>query len=194
MLILSSCGRWIRTARIWNLGASRRPTLHTDDVSTRTRTERGEATAILRYTLLILWQGGVLPQPVCPLCCAFMHFAIRTRKGCHKRPSSSHIGRTDNFYTTFEAVLTSHGVALLFCGVHRFIILSDQSRLSFPVGGFPSRYILSLLTFVVSNRHLFLSNSAVRAIHTLHKNDLHLPSVSLSLVQKDIFVFWLQNL
>ena len=51
---------------------------------------------------------------------------------------------------------------------------------------FPSQYIFSLLTFVVNNRHLFLSNSAVCDTHTHHNNDLHLPSVSLSLVQKGV--------
>ena len=51
---------------------------------------------------------------------------------------------------------------------------------------FPSQYIFSLLIFVVNHRHFFLSNSAVRDIHTRHNNDLHLPSVSLSLVQKGV--------
>ena len=51
---------------------------------------------------------------------------------------------------------------------------------------FPSQYIFSLLTFDVNSRHLFLSNSAVHDIHTHHNNDLHLLSVSVSLVQKGI--------
>ena len=53
----------------------------------------------------------------------------------------------------------------------------------FQILPFPSQYIFSLLTFVVNNRHLFPSNSAVHDIHTSH-NDLHLPSANLSLVQK----------
>ena len=51
---------------------------------------------------------------------------------------------------------------------------------------FPSQYIFSLLIFVLNNRHLFLSNSAVCDIHTHYNNDLHLPPVSLSLVQKGV--------
>ena len=56
----------------------------------------------------------------------------------------------------------------------------------FQILPFSSQYIFSLLTFVVNNRHLFLSNSAVCHIHTRYNNDLHLPSVSLSLVQKGV--------
>ena len=51
---------------------------------------------------------------------------------------------------------------------------------------FPAQYIFSLFTFVVNNRHSCLSNSAVHDIHTRHNNDLHLPSVGLSLVQKGV--------
>jgi hypothetical protein len=48
----------------------------------------------------------------------------------------------------------------------------------------PSLYIYSLMFFVVDNMHYFQSNSAVHGINTRYKNQLHIPSVRLSAVQR----------
>jgi hypothetical protein len=50
----------------------------------------------------------------------------------------------------------------------------------------PSQYIFSLLVFVNNNRSCFISNCAVHDINTCHNHNLHLPSTSLSLVQKGV--------
>jgi len=50
----------------------------------------------------------------------------------------------------------------------------------------PSQYIYSLLIFVVKNGGLFSFNSEVHNLHTRLKNDLHLPSTNLTLVQRGV--------
>ena len=50
----------------------------------------------------------------------------------------------------------------------------------------PSQYIYSLLIFVVKNGDLFSFNSEVHNLHTRLKNDLHLPSTNLTLVQRGV--------
>ena len=49
----------------------------------------------------------------------------------------------------------------------------------------PSQYLFSLLFFVVNNKKLFLPNSSIHNINT-HNDNLHLPSTSLTLVQKEV--------
>ena len=50
-----------------------------------------------------------------------------------------------------------------------------------------SLYIFSLLLFVVNNRDYFVSNSVYHNINTRQKNDLHLPQVSLTMYQKEVY-------
>jgi len=80
---------------VWEL--SELPTLQTDDVTTRTRSELSEAALSYAIPYKSLWQGSVLQQPVCPSCFAFMHFAEITRNGSHKCSSSTHTGTADIF-------------------------------------------------------------------------------------------------
>jgi hypothetical protein len=50
----------------------------------------------------------------------------------------------------------------------------------------PSQYIFSLLIFVVNNRDLLSLNSEIHNLNTRYKNNLHLPSTNLTMVQKGI--------
>ena len=50
----------------------------------------------------------------------------------------------------------------------------------------PSQYIFSLFSFVVTNKNLFLLNSQIHNIYTLHNDNLHLPSSGLTLIQKAV--------
>ena len=50
-----------------------------------------------------------------------------------------------------------------------------------------SQYILSLLLFVVNNRHQFLIISEIRNINTRHSSNLHLPSANLHIYQKRFY-------
>jgi len=50
----------------------------------------------------------------------------------------------------------------------------------------PSQYIYSLLIFVVKNGDLFSFNSEIHNLHTRFKNNLHLPSTNLTVVQKGV--------
>jgi hypothetical protein len=50
----------------------------------------------------------------------------------------------------------------------------------------PSQYIYSLLVFVVKNWGLFSLNSDIHNLNTRYKHDLHLPSTSLTLIQKGV--------
>jgi hypothetical protein len=47
-------------------------------------------------------------------------------------------------------------------------------------------YIHSLLVFVVKNGDLFSFNSEIHNLHTRFKNNLHLPSTNLTMVQKGV--------
>jgi hypothetical protein len=48
----------------------------------------------------------------------------------------------------------------------------------------PSLCIYSLMLFVVDSMHYFQSNSTVHGINTKFKNQLHIPSVRLSAIQR----------
>jgi hypothetical protein len=50
-----------------------------------------------------------------------------------------------------------------------------------------SQYIFSSLLFVVHNRGYFAPNSVYHNLNTRHKNDLHLPHVSLTIYQRGVF-------
>jgi len=50
----------------------------------------------------------------------------------------------------------------------------------------PSLYIYSLMLFLVDNLHYFQTNSSVHDINTRYKNQLHIPSVRLSAIQRGI--------
>jgi hypothetical protein len=50
----------------------------------------------------------------------------------------------------------------------------------------PSLHIYSLMLFLVDNVHYFQTNSSVRDINTRYKNQLHVPSVRLSAIQRGI--------
>jgi hypothetical protein len=50
----------------------------------------------------------------------------------------------------------------------------------------PSLYIYSLMLFLVDNLHYFQTNSSVHDISTIYKNQLHIPSVRLSAIQRGI--------
>jgi hypothetical protein len=50
----------------------------------------------------------------------------------------------------------------------------------------PSLYIYSLMLFLVDNLHYFQTNSSVHDINTKYKNQLHIPSVRLSAIQRGI--------
>ena len=50
----------------------------------------------------------------------------------------------------------------------------------------PSQYIYSFLVFVIKNGELFSFNSEIHNLHTRFKNNLHLPSTNLSMVQKGV--------
>jgi hypothetical protein len=50
----------------------------------------------------------------------------------------------------------------------------------------PSLYIYSLMLFLVDNMHYFQTNSSVHDINTRYKNQLHMPLVRLSAIQRGI--------
>jgi hypothetical protein len=50
----------------------------------------------------------------------------------------------------------------------------------------PSKYIYSLLIFVVNKRDLFSLNSEIHNLNIRYKNNLHLPSTNLTMVQKGV--------
>ena len=50
----------------------------------------------------------------------------------------------------------------------------------------PSQYLFSLLVFVVNNKKLFLPNSSIHNVNTHNNDNMHLPSTSLTLVQKGV--------
>jgi len=50
-----------------------------------------------------------------------------------------------------------------------------------------SKYIFSLLLFVVKNRNHFTSNSVIYDSNTRHRNDLHLPQATLTMYQKGVY-------
>jgi len=52
-----------------------------------------------------------------------------------------------------------------------------------------SQYVLSLLTFVVENRHYFIPNRDTHHHNTRHNLDLHIPPVYLSVVQRGVLYF-----
>jgi len=56
------------------------------------------------------------------------------------------------------------------------------------------QYVLSLMLFIVDNQKDFLTNAHVHGLDTRNKNHLYLSIVSLSCVQKGIFILWGQNL
>ena len=47
-----------------------------------------------------------------------------------------------------------------------------------------SLYIYPLMLFAVDNLHYFQTNSSVRDINTTYNNQLHVPSVTLSAMQR----------
>ena len=49
-----------------------------------------------------------------------------------------------------------------------------------------SQYVLSVLTFVVENRHYFIPNRDTHHHNTRHNLDLHVPPVHLSIVQRGV--------
>ena len=49
-----------------------------------------------------------------------------------------------------------------------------------------SQYIYSTLVFVIKNKELFVLNSEILNLNTRTKNNLHLPSVNLSMMQKGV--------
>jgi hypothetical protein len=50
----------------------------------------------------------------------------------------------------------------------------------------PSLYIYSLMLFLVDNLHYLQTNSSVHDINTRYKNQLHIPTVRLSAIQRGI--------
>jgi hypothetical protein len=50
----------------------------------------------------------------------------------------------------------------------------------------PSQYIYSIFMFVVKNKNLFVLNSEIHNLNTRTKNNIHLTSVNLSVVQKGV--------
>ena len=56
------------------------------------------------------------------------------------------------------------------------------------------QYILSLMMFIADNQKDFLTYAYVHGLDTRNKNHLYLYIVSLSCVQKGIFILWGQNL
>ena len=50
----------------------------------------------------------------------------------------------------------------------------------------PSQYLYSLLVFVIKNRDLFSLNSNIHNSNTRSKNNLHLPSTNLTMIQKGV--------
>ena len=50
----------------------------------------------------------------------------------------------------------------------------------------PSRYILSLMLFLIENQQDFLTSAYVHDFDTRNKNHLYLPALSLSYVQKGV--------
>jgi hypothetical protein len=56
------------------------------------------------------------------------------------------------------------------------------------------QYILSLMMFIVDNQKDFLTNAYIHGLDTRNKNHLYLSIVSLSCVQKGIFILWGKNL
>ena len=53
----------------------------------------------------------------------------------------------------------------------------------FDILNIPSLYIYSLMLFAVDNLHYFQTNSSVHNINTRYNNQLHVPSVTLSVIQ-----------
>ena len=49
-----------------------------------------------------------------------------------------------------------------------------------------SQYIFSLLVFVIKNRDFFQSNSAIHNLNTRYNRNLHLPSINLTSVLKEV--------
>jgi hypothetical protein len=52
-----------------------------------------------------------------------------------------------------------------------------------------SQYIFSILMFVVKHKDIFRINTEVHKINTCQKLDFHVPSVSLTKVQKGVYYF-----
>jgi len=50
----------------------------------------------------------------------------------------------------------------------------------------PSQYLYSLLVFVIKNRDLFSLNSDIYNLNTRSKNNLHLASTNLTMIQKGV--------
>jgi len=50
-----------------------------------------------------------------------------------------------------------------------------------------SQYILSLLTFVSSNREQYFANSEIHNINTRHTSTRHLPRAHLNIFQKGVY-------
>jgi len=50
-----------------------------------------------------------------------------------------------------------------------------------------SQYIFSLLLFVVNNRNYFIPNSVYHDSNNRHRNDLHLPQVTLAMYRKGVY-------
>ena len=50
-----------------------------------------------------------------------------------------------------------------------------------------SQYILSMVMFIVKNRHLFTSNETIHNIDTRQKADLHVPVAKLTKVQRGVY-------
>jgi len=53
----------------------------------------------------------------------------------------------------------------------------------------PSQYILSLMLFVIENQQDFPTRAYIHGFDTRNKNQLYLPALSLSCVQKN-FILW----
>jgi hypothetical protein len=52
-----------------------------------------------------------------------------------------------------------------------------------------SQYLLSLLMFIVQNKHLFSMNIESHNIDTRHRNNLYLPQANLTIYQKGAYYF-----
>jgi len=51
-----------------------------------------------------------------------------------------------------------------------------------------SQYMLSLLTFVVQNENLFLTNNKNHNLDNRQRNNLHLPQANLTIYQKELII------
>ena len=58
---------------------------------------------------------------------------------------------------------------------------------------FTSQYILSLSTFVVQNKNLFLTNNENHNLDTRHRNNLYLPQANLTIYQKGAYYSWIKT-